>query len=172
MNVLVDWVLKGLQSLQLTFDCLEMCVGQACVLFLCLSGGGGGNSSIYNKCLPVILERMGQLVCSKLAEFLAHLFRVGLVWYTIGICHSAISVFLELHHHCRTSNYLSMSKLMFHFYLHCPPLHNFLLPLLDIWASAFSLTNFKLAWNMALIISTFFLCKAVIFIQASGVRID
>ena len=35
----------------------------------------------------------------KLANFLLHLFQVGLAWHTIGIYHSAISAFLEPHPH-------------------------------------------------------------------------
>ena len=34
----------------------------------------------------------------KLADFLAHLFSVGLVLHATGIYHSAISAFLEPHH--------------------------------------------------------------------------
>ena len=80
-----------------------MCVMQAEVLFLSLSDSGGGNSSIYVKDLPAVLEGMGRLVClrgcvpnnaisaSKLVNILVHLFQVGLAWQTIGIYHSAIS---------------------------------------------------------------------------------
>ena len=35
----------------------------------------------------------------KLANFLLHLFQVGLAWHTIGIYHSAISAFLQPHWH-------------------------------------------------------------------------
>ena len=40
-----------------------MCVMQTGILFLSLSGGGGGNSSIYVKGLPAVLDGMGRLVC-------------------------------------------------------------------------------------------------------------
>ena len=36
----------------------------------------------------------------KLANFLVHLFQIGLAWYTISIYHSAISIFLQPHHLC------------------------------------------------------------------------
>ena len=40
-----------------------MFVMQTRVLFLSLSGSGGGNSSIYIKGLPALLEGMGRLEC-------------------------------------------------------------------------------------------------------------
>ena len=40
-----------------------MCAMLIGVLFLGLSGDGMGNSNIYIKGLPAVLERMGQLVC-------------------------------------------------------------------------------------------------------------
>ena len=46
------------------FGCSVMCVTQTRVLFLSLSGNGGGNLSIYVKGLPAVLEGMGRLVCS------------------------------------------------------------------------------------------------------------
>ena len=105
---------------------------QAGVLFLSLSGNGMDNLSIYNKCLPALLERMGQLVCQegvpdksscapKLTDYLVHLFMVGLVGKTIGIYHSAIS---EPHCHYKTSNHLIISKLTHQFYLQYTPSHN------------------------------------------------
>ena len=80
-----------------------MCVTQTVVLFLSLSGSGGGNASIYVKGLPEVLEGISRLMCSrgctnaisapKLADFLVHLIWAGLSWHTIGIYSSAISVF-------------------------------------------------------------------------------
>ena len=111
---------------------------------------------------------MGQLVCltgftkqchmcPKLANFLLHLFQVGLTWHTIGIYHSAISAFLKPHWLHKTSNHPVISKLMCHFYLQHPPSHKcfdawdveHLLSLLESWAPASSLTTFKLAWKTA-----------------------
>ena len=90
----------------------------------------------------------------KLANFLLHLFQVGLAWHTIGVYHSAISAFLEPHRIHKASNHPVISKLMHHFYLQCPPsCKQFdpwdvecLLSLLESWAPASSLTTFKLAW--------------------------
>ena len=81
-----------------------------------------------------MLKGMGRLVCLggvvnnalsalKLADFLVHLFRVGLAWHMIGIYCSAISAFLEPHHLHKASQHPVMSKLMCHFYLQCPPSH-------------------------------------------------
>ena len=63
----------------------------------------------------------------KLANFLFHVFRVGLAWYTIGNNHSAISGVLECHHHYhhhhhhhhhhKVSYHCVISKVMYHFYL-------------------------------------------------------
>ena len=89
------------------WSCSTMCATQTGVLFLSLSGSGGGNSNVYIKGLPAVLEGVGQVVCStgfaknvlsapKLANFLLHLFQVGLAWCTIGIYHSTISAFWSL----------------------------------------------------------------------------
>ena len=110
-----------------------MCVRQTGALFLSLSGSGG-NLSVYIKGLPAVLEGMGRLVyltgCTKqchlspkLANFLVHLFQVGLAWYTIGVYCSAFSAFLEPNHLPKASNHPVISKSMPHFYLHCPPSH-------------------------------------------------
>ena len=93
----------------------------------------------------------------KLANFLLHLFQVSLAWHTIGIYHSAISTFLEPHWLHKASTHPAISKLMHHFYLQCPPSHEWfdpwdvehLLSLLESWAPASSLTVFKLAWKTA-----------------------
>ena len=86
----------------------------------------------------------------KLANFLLHLFQVGLAWHTIGIYHSALSAFLEPHQLHKASNHLVISKLICHFYLQCPPSHKCfdpwdvecLLSLVASWALASSLTTF------------------------------
>ena len=59
----------------------------------------------------------------KLANFLLHLFQVGLAWHTIGIYHSSISAFLEPHQLHNASNHPVISKPMHHFYLQHPPSH-------------------------------------------------
>ena len=66
MDVSVGQVLKSLQYLHLTLWQLSdvVCAMLTGVLFLSLSGSGGGNSNIYIKGLPVMLERMGHSVCS------------------------------------------------------------------------------------------------------------
>ena len=97
----------------------------------------------------------------KLANFLVHLFQVGLAWHTIGIYHSAISAFLDPHHLHKTSNHPVISKLMCHFYLQHPPSHKHfdpwddecLLSLLESLAPASSLITFKLVWKTATLLS-------------------
>ena len=96
----------------------------------------------------------------KLANFLLHLFQVGLAWHTTGIYQSAISAFLEPHQIHKASNHPVISKLMCHFYLQCPPSHKHfdpwdvehLLSLLESWAPASSLITFKLAWKTATVL--------------------
>ena len=92
-----------------------------------------------------------------LANFLLHLFQVGLAWHTIGIYCSTISAFLEPHQFHKASNHPVISKLMHHFYLQHPLSHKHfdpwdvecLLSLLESWAPAFALTTFKLACKTA-----------------------
>ena len=60
------------------------------------------------------------ILATKLTNFLWHLFQVGLAWHTIGIYHSAISNFLDLHHLHKASNHPVISKLICHFYLQHP----------------------------------------------------
>ena len=136
-----------------------MCVTQTGVLVLSLLGGGG-NSSVYTKGLPAMLEGMGRLVCStdepnnaisapKLADFLVHLFWVGVAWHTNDIYHCAISAFPEPHNVYKVSHHPVISELIHHFYLQCHPPHKHfdhldvenLLSLLDSRAPASSLTN-------------------------------
>ena len=93
----------------------------------------------------------------KLANFLLHLFQVGLALHTIGIYHSAISTFLEPYHLHKASNHPVISKLMHHIYLQHPPSHKHFdswdvkhfLSLLESWAPTSFLTTFKLAWKTA-----------------------
>ena len=59
----------------------------------------------------------------KLANFLLHLFQVGLAWHTIGIYCSVISAFLKPHQIHKASNHPVISKLMCHFYLQHPTSH-------------------------------------------------
>ena len=172
VDVSVGQVLKGLQYLHLTLGCSAMCVMLTRVLFLSLSGSGRGNSNIYIKGLPAVLEGVGQLVCltgftndaisaPKLANFLLHLFQVGLAWHTIGIYRSAISAFLEPHRIHKASNHPFISKLMHHFYSQHPASHKqfdpwdveCLLSLLESWAPASSLSTFKLAWKTATLLA-------------------
>ena len=97
----------------------------------------------------------------KLANFLLHLFQVGLAWHTIGIYRSAISAFVEPHCIHKASIHPVISKLMRHFYLQHPPSHKrldpwdveCLLSLLESWAPASSLTTFKLAWKTATLLA-------------------
>ena len=97
----------------------------------------------------------------KLANFLLHLFQVGLAWYTIGIYHSAISAFLEPDHIHKAFNHPVILKLMHHFYLQHPLSHKlfypwdveWLLSLLESWAPMSSLTTFKLAWKTAFLLA-------------------
>ena len=149
-----------------------MCAMQTGVLFVSLSGSGGGNLNIYIKVYQQCWKewagwcaRQGlpnnAISAPKLANFLLHLFQVGLAWHTIGIYHSAISAFLEPYHIHKASNHPVISKLMCHFYLQCPPSHKqfdpwdveCLLSLLESWAPASSLTTFKLAWKTATLLA-------------------
>ena len=65
MDVSVDWVFKGLPDIIKPYGCSEVCVALTTVLFLCLSESGGGESGIYGKVVPAMLERTGQLVCLR-----------------------------------------------------------------------------------------------------------
>ena len=97
----------------------------------------------------------------KVANFLVHLFQVGLAWHTIGVYCSAISAFLEPHCLHKASNHSVISKLICHFYLQHPPSDEHfdpwdvehLLSLLESWAPASSLTTFKLAWKTATLLA-------------------
>ena len=84
----------------------------------------GSTSSAGGSGLVGVLNRVCQMMPSlapKLANFLLHLFQVGLAWCTIGIYRSAISAFLEPHCIHKASNHPVISKLLHHFYLQCPP---------------------------------------------------
>ena len=97
----------------------------------------------------------------KLANFLVHLFQIGLAWHTIGIYPSAISTFLDPHHLHKASNHPVISKLMHNFYLQHLHSHKHfdpwdvecLLSLLKSWAPASSLTTLKLAWKTATLLA-------------------
>ena len=86
---------------------------------------------------------------------------MGLAWHTIGIYHSAISVFLEPHCIHKASNHPVILKLMHYFYLQCPPSHKqfdpwdieYLLSVFESWAPTSSLTTFKLAWKTATLLA-------------------
>ena len=97
----------------------------------------------------------------KLANFLVHLFQVGLAWWTIGMYHSAISAFLEHRRIHKGSNHPVISKLIHQFYLQHPPSHKHFDPwdlecfisLLENWAPASSFTTFKLAWKIVTLLA-------------------
>ena len=59
-----------------------------------------------------VLERVYQIMPYVPLNnlFLFHLFRGGLVWQTAGIYHSAISAFLEPHHHCKAASHPIISE--------------------------------------------------------------
>ena len=110
----------------------------------------------------------------------------------------AISAFLGLHHHHKTSNDHIFSKLICNFYLNHPPSCRRFDPydaknslsLLDGWVPASSLTNYKLAWKMGTLLALdtaehsdltllciddqhlFLQHNASIFIPASGGKMD
>ena len=89
------------------------------------------------------------------------LFRVCLVWHTIGIYHSAVLTYSEPHHHHNASSHHTISKLMHNFYQQHLPFckHSdpwdikHLLSLLDSWTPASLLTHFKLAWKTATLLA-------------------
>ena len=143
MDVLIGWVLKGLQLMHLTLWLLSG--------VLCRQGFSspvhqvvvGSDLRVYSKGLPAVLERIGWLVCLrgyskqchfyKIRWFLVNLFRVGLDWHTIDIYHYSISAFLRPHHyhhhhhhHHKASNHHIISELMCHFYSY-HPLHTCIL---------------------------------------------
>ena len=113
-DLIVD-VLVGQDSQGSVISAFNPLAAQQCalcrwVLFLGLSGSGGSKSNVYIKGLPAVLEGVGQVVCltgftkqcplcPKLANFLLHLFQVGLAWGTIGIYCSAISAFFGASSH-------------------------------------------------------------------------
>ena len=105
------------------------------------SAGKNGPVGVLDRGLP-----NNVISAPKLANFLLHLFQVGLAWCTIGIYHSAISAFLEPHQIDKASNHPVILKLMHHFYLQHPLSHKHvdpwdvehLLSLLESWATFFS----------------------------------
>ena len=106
-----------------------MCVAQTMVLFLSLSGSGRGYLNIYKKVQQQCWKEWAgwhakegvlnsAISASTLADFLVHLFRVGLAWYTICI------TVLLFHPFCSliviTNYYPIISKLMHCFSLQHP----------------------------------------------------
>ena len=89
---------------------------------------------------------------------MVYVFKVGLAWHTIGIYHSS---FLEPHCLHRVCNHPAISKIMHNFYLQhalsCKCFDHWdvehLMPLLESWALASSLTTFKLAWQTATLLA-------------------
>ena len=162
----------------------------------------GSNSNVGKNGPVGVLDRVlpnDAISASKLANFLLHLFQVGLAWHTIGIYCSAISAFLEPHWLDKASNYPVISKLMCHFYLQLPPSCKWFDPwdvecflsLLESWAPISSFTTFKLAWKTAKLLALvtakhcsdltllcidnqhhFLQCNAAIFILMSGGNTD
>ena len=168
MDVLVGQVLKGLQYLHLTLWLLsDVCYADRGSFPQSVRQWGATQMSmsrVYQQCWKEWARWGTQqglpnnaLSAPKLANFLLHLFQVGLAWHTIGIYHSAISAFLEPHCIYKASNHPVISKLMHHFYLQHPlSLKQFdpwdveyLLSLLESWAPVSSLPTFKLAWKTA-----------------------
>ena len=133
INILVGQALKGLQYLHLNPLAAQQCVlhKQGFSSSVCQAVAGATQTStsrVYQQCWKEWTGWCGQqglpndaISASKLANFLLHLFQVGLAWCTIGIYHSAISAFLQPHHIHKSSNHPVISKLMHHFYLQCPP---------------------------------------------------
>ena len=135
VDVFVGQGLKGLQYLHLTLWLLNnVCCtdrgplpqsvrqwqGQLKHLHQGSTSSAGGSGPGF------ALDRVYQTMLSpapKLANFLLHLYQVGLAWHTIGIYYSVISAFLEPHRIHKASNHPVISKLMCHFYLQHPPSH-------------------------------------------------
>ena len=210
VDVSVCQVLKGLQYLHITlWQLSDVLCRQGFSSLVCQAVEGttrASTSKVYQQCwkewtggcarqgLPISV-----ISAPKLANFLLHLFQVGLTWHTIGIYHSAISAFLQLHWLHKAFTHPIISKLMCHFYLQHPPSHAWfdpwdvehLLCLLESWAPASSLTTFKLAWKTATLLGLvtakhcsdltllcidnqdlFLQCNAAIFIPQSGGKTD
>ena len=210
MDVLVGQTLKGLQYLHLTlWQLSNMCYADGFSSSVCQVVVGTtrmSTSKVYQQCWKEWASLGAQqglsnnaISAPKLANFLLHLFQVGLAWHTIGIYHSAISAFLESHQIHKASNHPVILKLMCHFYLQCPPSHKHfdpwdvehLLSLLEIWATDSSLTTFKLAWKTATLLALvtakccsdltllcidnqhlFLQCNVAIYIPMSGGKTD
>ena len=172
MDVSVGQALKGLQYLHLTLWQLSNVCYTDRVLFLGLSGSGGGNSNVYVKGLPAVLEGMGWWVCltgftkqCHLCPYTSKFFvtfvsgGTGLAYHWfLSFCYFC---FLEPHWIHKVSNHPVISKLMHHFYLQHPPSCKCfdpwhvecLLSLLESWASASALTTFKLGWKTATLLA-------------------
>ena len=106
-----------------------MCAAHTRVLFLCLPGNGGAPHTsimkVYQQCWQegegwCTQEGVPNSAISapKLADFLFHLFRVGLAWIMIGIYHSDILGISEPHHLHKASNHPVISKLVCHFFIY------------------------------------------------------
>ena len=172
MDVSVGHMLKGLPYLPLTLWLLRDVCCTDRILFLSLSGNGRGNLSMHVKGLLAMLEEWAgwcaqkgvpnnAISATKLADFMVHLFRIGLVWHTVGNYHSGISAFLEPHHLHKVSDHPTISKLMCHFYLQHPSSHKCFDPsdvehslsLLESWAPASFPATFKLPWKTAAVLA-------------------
>ena len=168
MDGSVGQVLKGLHYLHLTLWLLsDMCYADRFSSSVCQAVVGATQASmskVYQQCWKEWADWSAQwglpnnaISAPKLANLLVHLFQVGLARHTIGIYCSASSAFLEPHCLHKASNHPVISKLMCHFYLQCPPSYKCfdprdvecLIPLLESWAPASSLSTFKLAWKVA-----------------------
>ena len=140
MDVSVGWVLKGLPYLHLTLWLLSsVCYAdkgsllqsvrqwQGQLKHLCQrsasSVGRNGQVGVFDE-----VYQNNAISAPKLANFLLHLFQVGLAWHTVGIYCSVISTFLEPHHLHKASNHPVISKWMCHFYLQHPPSHKYFDP--------------------------------------------
>ena len=136
-----------------------------------LSGSDGGNSSIYVKCLPAVLEGMGKLVysrgcaiqchmCSKLVNF--WFIYLGLAWPGIQLVFIVLlfSALSEPHHLHKAFNHPVISMLFIIFIYRILLLMNVLiLGMLSIcclcWRVGHQplLTTFELAWKTATLLA-------------------
>ena len=103
MDVLVGQVLKGLPYLHLTLWLLSnVCYTDRGSILQSVRQWWGQLKHLCQRSTSSV-GRNGQagvpysaIFAPKLANFLVHLFQVGLAWHTIGVYHSAISAFWSL----------------------------------------------------------------------------
>ena len=163
-NVLVNHVIMGLPPMHLTFWLLRN--------FYWTDKGSvphSVNRGILYDCSKSLAAMFGSMglagvfkgftihchFCPRISWYFASF--LGLGWLCIKLPYVSYFSFLELHCFHKSRGHAIISRLMHHFYLQHPSTckcfdpcdidHS--LSLLESWAPASSITNFKLAWKTA-----------------------